>query len=114
MRRSRLFLILLVIVAMIGWFAIDSNRLFADVYYVRVPNADTVSREVTAYVYTAIGYGDRNKKRSFTFDSDERLAPGDVVKLYVKDETDVTSLERIEEQDVPIEIQLEPAEEAAR
>ncbi len=113
MKRTRFLFVLLALTAILGWVVVDSNRLFADEYYVRVPNADTVTREGTDYVYTAIGYGDGNKKRSFTFNSDERLAPGDVLKLYVKDETDVTALERIEERDVPIEIELEPAEAAA-
>lgn len=111
MKRNRLRVVALCLVAFAVWFVIDLDRLFADTYYVRIPNIKTVEQDGADYIYTTIGYDEDGKKRSLTFTSDSRLAEGEFLKLYVKDEGKVTSYEPIDERDVPSELKRKQASE---
>ncbi len=111
MKRKRLLATTFLLSTLVGWLLIDMDRLFADTYYVRVPSMETAGRDGTDYVYTTIGYHEEKKKRSFTFTSESRLAEGDFLKLYVKDEGTVTTFEKIDERDVPPELKMKQARE---
>ncbi|MCC5891124.1 YxeA family protein [Exiguobacterium sp.] len=111
MKRKRLLATILFLAALAGWFLIDTDRLFADTYYVRIPSIETAGRDGADYEYTTIGYHEEKKKRSFTFTSASRLAEGDFFKLYVKDEGTVTTFEKVDERDVPPELKMEQAGE---
>lgn len=111
MKRKRLLATTLLLAALVGWLLIDMDRLFADTYYVRVPSIETAEQDGADYVYTTIGYHEEKKKRSLTFTSESRLAEGDFLKLYVKDEGTVTTFEKVDERDVPPELKMEQAGE---
>ncbi|TCI48408.1 YxeA family protein [Exiguobacterium sp. SH1S4] len=112
MQRNRVLIVTVCLAVFAGWLVIDLDRLFADTYYVKIPKVETAERDGTDYVYTTIGYDEERKKRSLTFTSDSRLAEGDFLQLYVKDEGTVTSYEIADERDVPFELKMEQAGEA--
>lgn len=111
MKRNRLPIFTLCLILFAGWLFIDANRLFADTYYIRIPGVETTEQDGTGYVYQTIGYDEDRKKRALTFTSDSRLAEGEFVQLYVRDEGTVVSYEIADERDVPVELKREQAGE---
>ncbi|WP_138858761.1 YxeA family protein [Exiguobacterium mexicanum] len=99
-----------VFVLILGWRFIDTDRLFADVYYAKVPSAEVIDRGTT-YTYEMIGYDEDGKKRPITFQDPTRLAEGDFLKVYVKDEGRVTAYEPVAESKVPAQLKDEQTDE---
>lgn len=111
MKRNRLRIFTLCLMLFVGWWVIDLDHLFADTYYVKIPSAETAGQDGTGYVYKTIGYDEERKKRALTFTSDSRLAEGEFLQLYVKDEGTVVSYEIADARDVPAELKMEQAGE---
>lgn len=100
----------IVLILLLGWQFVDTDRLFADVYYTKVPSANVTDQEGT-YTYEMIGYDEDGKKRPITFEAPIRLAEGDFLKLYVKDERTVTAYEPVPESEVPAQLKDEQTAE---
>ena len=97
---------------LIGWQLIDPSRLFADVYYVKVPNAESSIRTEKGYRYELIGYNEEGKKRPLTISTPELLAEGDFLKVFVKEENqEVTDFEKTSSSDVPIQLKEEQVDD---
>lgn len=99
-----------VLILFLGWLLVDTDRLFADVYYTKVPSAEADNQEKT-YMYEMIGYDDNGKKRPITFQAPTRLAEGDFLKVYIKDERRVTAYEPVAESEVPTQLKHEQTDE---
>lgn len=99
-----------VFVLILGWRFIDTDRLFADVYYAKVPSANVTDQGKT-HKYDTIGYNKDGKKRPITFEAPVRLAEGDFLKVYVKDEGRVTAYEPVAESEVPVQLKDEQTEQ---
>lgn len=99
-----------VLILFLGWQFVDTNRLFADVYYMKVPSTN-VTDQGKRHTYETIGYDEDGKKRPITFEAPIRLAEGDFLKLYVKDEQTVTAYEPVPESEVPAQLKDEQTEE---
>jgi len=99
-----------VLVLILGWQFIDTDRLFADVYYTKVPSGNVTDQGKT-HTYDTIGYDEDGKKRPITFEAPIRLAEGDFLKLYVKDERTVTAYELVPESEVPARLRDEQTEQ---
>lgn len=114
MKRYVFGMILLGGLLLIGWLVIDPSRLFADVYYVKVPNAETSIRTEKGYRYELIGYNEEGKKRPLTISTSELLAEGDFLKVFVKEEDqEVTDFERTSLSEVPIQLKEEQIDDAS-
>jgi uncharacterized protein (TIGR01655 family) len=100
----------IVLILFLSWQFVDTNRLFADVYYAKVPSAEVIDRGTT-YTYEMIGYDEDGKKRPITFQDPTRLAEGDFLKVYVKDEGRVTAYEPVAESEVPAQLKDEQTDE---
>lgn len=99
-----------VLILLLGWLLVDADRLFADVYYTKVPSAEAADQGET-YTYEMIGYDDDGKKRPITFRTPTRLAEGDFLKVYIKDERRVTAYEPVAESEVPAQLKDEQTDE---
>ena len=99
-----------VLLLVFGWRWIDTDRLFADVYYAKVPVPDT-AEQGAAYTYEVIAYDGDGKKRPLTFRSAGRLGEGEFLKMYVKDEHRVTAYEPAVEHEVPSALKDEQTDE---
>jgi uncharacterized protein (TIGR01655 family) len=100
----------IVLLLLLGWRWVDVDRLFADVYYTKVPNAEATNQGTT-YTYEMIGYDEEGKKRPITFRTPTRLAEGDFLKVYIKDERKVTAYESVVESEVPAQLKDEQTDE---
>lgn len=99
-----------VVLLLFAWRLIDTDRLFADVYYAKVPSLDVAVQSET-YTYDVIAYDEDGRKRPLTFAAPGRLNEGDFLKLYVKDEERVTSYQSVVEREVPLQLKNEQTEE---
>lgn len=100
----------IVLLLLLGWQWVDVDRLFADVYYTKVPSGNVTDQGKT-HTYDTIGYDEDGKKRPITFEAPIRLAEGDFLKLYVKDERTVTAYEPVPESEVPDQLKDEQTEQ---
>lgn len=114
MKRKLIGLLMVGLVIWLGWRYVDPGRLFADVYYVKVPSAETVERVDDGYRYELIGYDQEGKKRSLTIPTPTLLVEGDFLKVYVKEEDqEVTDYERADASEVPLQLKEEQMEDAS-
>lgn len=101
----------IVLILFLGWQFVDTDRLFADVYYAKVPSA-AVTDQGKTHTYEMIGYDEDGKKRPITLETSMRLAEGDFLKIYVKDEQTVTAYEPVPESEVPAQLKTEQTEQS--
>ncbi|TCI21553.1 YxeA family protein [Exiguobacterium sp. SL-10] len=99
-----------VLILLLGGLLVDTDRLFADIYYTKVPSRN-VTDQGTTYTYEMIGYDEEGKKRPITLRAPTRLAEGDFLKVYIKDEGKVTAYESVVESEVPAQLKDEQTDE---
>lgn len=101
----------LLLIVWVGWQWMDVDRLFADVYYAKVPSLGTVEQS-DMYTYEVIAYDENGKKRPLTLQAPGQLSEGDFLKVYVKDDRRVTAYEQVTESAVPSQLKDEQVEES--
>ncbi|WP_026825062.1 YxeA family protein [Exiguobacterium marinum] len=108
MKRNLIAVLLIGVLLVIGWRYVDPNRLLADVYYVKVPNAEVATKVSDGYRYDLIGYDADGKKRPLAITTSALLAEGDYLKVFVKEENpEVTDYERVSDLEVPQQLKEE-------
>lgn len=113
MKRNLLRIATLCLILFAGWLFIDLDRLFTDIYYVKVPSTEQVNRDASTYTYEVIAYDEDGKKRPIKLETQEFLGAGEFLKVYVKEGERVTSFEPASETDVPWQLKDEQTDEPA-
>lgn len=113
MKRTIFWVLVIGVLIFVGWRFVNPNRLMADVYYVKVPSAETVDQTADGYRYEVIGYDTEGKKRPLTISTTALLAEGDFLKVYVKEEDpEVMDYDRVNSSEVPRQLKEEQLEES--
>lgn len=108
MMRKLIAVLLIGALFIVGWRNVDFDRLLADVYYVKVPNAEVATQTSNGYRYDLIGYDEGGKKRPLAIATSSLLAEGDYLKVFVKEEdAEVTDYERVNQLEVPEQLKEE-------
>ncbi|WP_214792876.1 MULTISPECIES: YxeA family protein [unclassified Exiguobacterium] len=111
MKRKLIAVLLIGVLIVVGWRYVDVDRLLADVYYVKVPNAEVATQTSNGYRYDLIGYDEVGKKRPLAISTPSLLAEGDFLKVFVKEESpEVTDYERVNALEVPEQLKEEQEE----
>lgn len=99
---------LVLIVAVIGLFNIDWQRLGKDHVYVQVGEVTEVEETtldsgdvVRRYVYSTEALTKDGDEQAITFTATKELRNGAYLKLYVKNKDEVTSYDEVSVADVP-------------
>lgn len=107
MKRNLVAILLIGILLVVGWCYVDPNRLLADVYYVKVPSAEVVTQTSGGYRYDLIGYDEDGKKRPLSIATSGLLPEGNYLRVFVKEDAEVTDYEQVNVLDVPEQLKEE-------
>ena len=107
MKRNLVAILLIGILLVVGWRYVDPNRLLADVYYVKVPSAEVVTQTSGGYRYDLIGYDEDGKKRPLSIATSGLLPEGNYLRVFVKEDAEVTDYEQVNVLDVPEQLKEE-------
>ncbi|MCM3280412.1 YxeA family protein [Exiguobacterium sp. MER 193] len=111
MKRNLVAILLIGILLVVGWCYVDPNRLLADVYYVKVPSAEVVTQTSGGYRYDLIGYDEDGKKRPLSIATSGLLPEGNYLRVFVKEDAEVTDYEQVNVLDVPEQLKEEQEED---
>ena len=111
MKRNLVAILLIGILLVVGWRYVDPNRLLADVYYVKVPSAEVVTQTSGGYRYDLIGYDEDGKKRPLSIATSGLLPEGNYLRVFVKEDEEVTDYEQVNVLDVPEQLKKEQEED---
>ena len=107
MKRNLVAILLIGILLVVGWCYVDPNRLLADVYYVKVPSTEVVTQTSGGYRYDLIGYDEDGKKRPLSIATSGLLPEGNYLRVFVKEDAEVTDYEQVNVLDVPEQLKEE-------